>query len=252
MLKYVTYTANQPTTDPFKANVSAHYPLKTDGVDVSGNGNDLIFRQGNNNILPSMSTVELGPFGQPGVFDIREGYRKYARSTPNAAGLMDFGAGDWTIEFFIKPFNRPPVYALDNTRLVLLERWSSPGGVDTWEWTVYLSKKPDGREYFGITLYDTARNPVDVEVPHEIVTGFWHHLAVVRASNNILFFDNGELVGSGVYNPALFHSNNIYLILGIDHITAHPYAYFNEVRVTKGVPRYVASFDPLVGPFPTT
>jgi hypothetical protein len=79
----------------------------------------------------------------------------------------------------------------------------------------------------------------------------WIHIAVVRANNRLIFFKNG------VASSSLAYSNNINLstsgIIGIGGCVNGPYAlatnrnftgYIDDLRITKGLARYISDFVP--------
>jgi hypothetical protein len=79
----------------------------------------------------------------------------------------------------------------------------------------------------------------------------WIHIAVVRANNRLIFFKNGIASSSFAY------SNNIVLstsgIIGIGGCVNGPYAlatnrsfngYVDDLRITKGLARYISDFVP--------
>ena len=81
-----------------------------------------------------------------------------------------------------------------------------------------------------------------------VTTGVWHHLAIVRASNVITMYLDGNSVGSCSYtgsvntNPA-----GTNMIMGKFYENVDSYflsGYIDELRVSKGIARWIASFTP--------
>lgn len=75
----------------------------------------------------------------------------------------------------------------------------------------------------------------------EMASGAWNHVAVCRSSGSILVFVNGSMQNVGTMTNSISTSNASYL--GQDAYNEYGQAmYYDEVRVTKGIARYRASF----------
>jgi hypothetical protein len=72
----------------------------------------------------------------------------------------------------------------------------------------------------------------------------WTHIAVVKSGTTLYQFINGVLdkTSTGILTPA--DSNNV-LLVGISNLSTRPYTgYIDDLRITKGVARYMQSFIP--------
>ena len=78
----------------------------------------------------------------------------------------------------------------------------------------------------------------------------WYHIAVSRVGSSMTFFINGVSQGS-VSNSQNFTSNTP--VVGSINGTSFPVnGHINNLRITKGVARYTATFTPPTAPFPTS
>lgn len=81
----------------------------------------------------------------------------------------------------------------------------------------------------------------------------WHHTAVCRSGNTLRLFLDGILVGE--YADGFNYNLNPDLGMGIGKVAsqdgfAFMEGYIDEVRITKGIARYLANFTPPSGMFP--
>jgi hypothetical protein len=155
---------------------------------------------------------------------------------------LAFGTGDFTVEFWIQFPGNPP----NNNNFGLFAcnvvQNGTPGAAlalatgvtanNTWKVSWYNGNT--------ITVYQHtgSLNP-----------GQWYHLSFCRASGTQYVSINGvvENKGSNTHNITTTSGSR----LGSDAFNQNAYtAYFDEVRVTKGVARYTANFDVPVTRFP--
>lgn len=166
---------------------------------------------------------------------------------PNTASLVstphsddfDFGAGDFTIEFFLRP-------------------------TATSQWATYIDKRPSGGYYSPFVIqrdnlsevirFAAAFNASSwgciIHVVHPIVNE-WSHVAFVRHSGVFKAFVRGVMLGSfdGGSTPLLANSSSVNLLSdGSNSYGA--IGFLDAFRVTKGIARYVANFTPPDKPFP--
>lgn len=143
-----------------------------------------------------------------------------------------FGTGDFTIEFSVKTSG--------NNR-VLLDYYTS--GLAGWQ--VYLTSG-------GLLNWYTNASIKTGSIA--INTNTWKDIAIVRSSGNLYFFVDGTLDGS-----ATAHSQDLNAQIAVFAIGAQVASrnaiydfsgYIDELRITKGVARYTASYTPTSGAFP--
>lgn len=81
----------------------------------------------------------------------------------------------------------------------------------------------------------------------------WTHVALIRSGNDFRLFHNGTQVGntytqSGILQNLVTQPVRIGMVGGTTEIPTN--GYIDELRITKGVARYTASFTPPTAPFP--
>lgn len=152
-------------------------------------------------------------------------------SSLQASFGMELGTGDYTVEFFVKGTN------IDSsgpfTVLSLFNGTYHIYGIDQSK-AKMISNGSDIAQYN----------------PPQPIRNKWTHIAFVKSAGNILTFVDGVLLGtaptsarnlSGI--PAFISASNN---LGSNKFMG----YIEQIRVTKDVARYTASFDPLISRFP--
>jgi hypothetical protein len=103
------------------------------------------------------------------------------------------------------------------------------------------------------TKYTVALNGVFPAITSTtpIILNAWVHIALVRAGNIITLYING--LNNGTYTDSATYKgtqNTIYIGTSGDGLTRTWDGYIYDLRITKGVARYTASFTP--PPFPPT
>jgi hypothetical protein len=144
-----------------------------------------------------------------------------------------FGGEDFTIEFFAN-FNS----LVGNGQIL-----SSGTGSSTTSFLCMYSPGSGLRIDAGSSYY----------FPWSPTVGLWYHIAFVRSGVLLRCFVNGALVGDEK-NIGTFAYPNTATQLNIGSIT--PYlstvfsGYLDEIRITRGVARYLANFTPPDMPLP--
>lgn len=83
-----------------------------------------------------------------------------------------------------------------------------------------------------------------------IVTAAWQHVAMSKQATTLRLFLNGSLVNTNNSAPATIANNagsNQFRVGGI--VAGNLNGFIDEVRITKGIARYTASFTPPDAPF---
>jgi hypothetical protein len=147
---------------------------------------------------------------------------------------FDWGAGDFTIEF-----------------------WFRYSGTLINDFRFAAGKTPPcfgfgSRSFGGRTIGILQENVVwDLEINWAIPNpNTWTHIAVTRSQNIVYIFQNGLLLGSGA-NSRNWSMNNSSFFISPDTNTASGGAWFDDFRVTKGVARYTSNFTPPSTELPT-
>jgi len=219
--------------DPNFANVSLL--LHADGENASTTFTDssptprTITRFGNTQISTAQSK-----FGGSSIYF--DGSGDYL-TTPSGTHF-DFGAGDFTIEAWVCITGALNVYR----PIILRDNINSTRG-----WLLLADSDNAGKFnfmiYVGTTMYSvksTAAAPLNSQT----------HIAVTRSGTSLRLFVNGALNATttitGTVNTlsqpacigAIWLSNAVYTVAGT------MLGYIDELRVTKGLARYTASFTP--------
>jgi len=170
-------------------------------------------------------------------------------------GSMYFdGTGDW----LLSPNNQAMVSGSGNFTIecwINLSNLSSTKGILFGADTNCLGFRV-GQSYLGnVNGLGICRNNVtDVEYcAFTFATNTWYHVAVVRNGTSILFFVNGvqqTTVGSGGGSYSFAVPSSGYYV-GCNNATTEPFAgYIDDIRMTRGVARYISSFTPPVARMP--
>jgi hypothetical protein len=207
-------------SDPYFSNVSLL--LKGDGTNNStsfidsSNNNYTVTGFGN----AKLSTVQSKFGGSSIAFDGNGDYLTIPDSD-----ATDFGTGNFTVEGWIY-FN-----SLANG-ISLISKGTNATNTG---WTLY---------WFNNTLYFALPYiSNDISYSFTPTLNTWYHLACTRESGTIRLFVNGVLVATQTNNTKNYSSNEV-VRLGYSHSNNFLNGYVDDVRVTKGVARYTASFTP--------
>ena len=147
-----------------------------------------------------------------------------------SGGLISFGTGDWTIEFFLKQ------HSIETYNVIYDHRPDSTQGAYP---CIYTNS---GVLKYYVSTADRITGPT-------ISAGRWYHVAVVKNSDVTKMYLDGLKVGNDYAdtNSYLFTTNRPVLgghgnlSLGQDGLIGC----MDEVRVTKGLARYTANFIPM-------
>ncbi|MEF2175577.1 MAG: LamG-like jellyroll fold domain-containing protein [Candidatus Absconditabacteria bacterium] len=153
---------------------------------------------------------------------------------------LDFGSGDFTIDFWMNPTLVSGTYNLISKR-------SHQSSYDGY---IILISNGLVKAYFSSngTSWDIA-NPLSCG---NVKIGSWYHVAVVRSNNNILCFNNGLLTSSISTTKSIF-SNNQPIRIGKDSNGLPFTGYMDEIRISKGSGRRTSNFSlDLVAPLPVS
>lgn len=166
---------------------------------------------------------------------------------PTTAGLVraansvdfDFGSGDFTIEFFLRP-------------------------TSTTSWATYVGKRESGSFYAPFLIqrdgnsnrirfssaYAPGSWPVIITAPHPPLN-MWTHVVYERWGGVFLAFLGGVQVGSvnGGSNSLLTNTASLNIAADGDNLSGMN-GYIDELRITKGIARYTENFTPPTEPFP--
>lgn len=162
-----------------------------------------------------------------------------------ATSDFSFGTGDFTVEG----------YAYYSTLPATNTAW--PTDYPNWGvvWETGTFNGADGQQLrcnntqiaFGIN--DTTL----ITGNHGMSASGWYHLAVTRTGTVLRLFVNGVLVATATGITGAIPSTlgaNVYIGCETEQGAYHK-GYLDEIRVTKGISRYVSTFTPYGAAFPT-
>jgi YD repeat-containing protein len=150
-------------------------------------------------------------------------------TTPHV-GTIDVSAGDFTIEGWVRPATNAGVFV--------------------------LMKKGVGSGYGGFMIYlDNGKvvaqaNDTGTALAFQLTsttaigTSAWSHFALTRAGSTFRLFVNGTLNTSSTYAGTLRNAAEV-LSIGANSTGGYPFnGHLDDIRITKGVARYITSFTP--------
>lgn len=147
----------------------------------------------------------------------------------SACGDFVFGTGDFTVELWIN--------TTTSAEKVLVDQFY---GSESWQFAVKSGKL----SWFSSGYVLGGNTAVD--------NGAWHHVAVTRSAGILRFFVDGVLDGTVTLSTNYPHQ--VVLGIGAQVSSRNPAfdfpGYIDELRITKGVARYTASFAPPTAAFP--
>lgn len=177
------------------------------------------------------STVDM-VFANPSVrFDGSGDFILGPKST-----AFTFDSSDFTIELFVNQASRSAEQILVGVR-------DAASGI--FDGMIRI----DSGGYVGFTdgsAWRTTTNSVPL--------GAWRHIAVVRQSGVLSIYVNGELGHQSSFTQAMTQPRQLAIGAaegyGGGGAVAFFHGFMDQVRITKGVARYLANFVPPVAPFP--
>jgi hypothetical protein len=103
----------------------------------------------------------------------------------------------------------------------------------------------------GFTVYSGASLIINVSGAWSPVINTWYHVALVRSGSSWYLFVNGSVINSPYTNTNAMPDFSGSLIVGLsDGGAYYSNAYFDEIRVSKGIARWTAGFSQPTTPYP--
>lgn len=213
-------------TDPYWSNTSLL--LHMDG----SNGSTAFTDSSSSNLSVTVSgdaqisTTESRFGGASAFFD---GAGDYLVTASNAAVAL--GSGDFTIEMWVRRTSEGSYRTFAGTRP------DNGGYTDGWSMGVGPSNE----------LYFYSNGFICLSANGLMLLNTWHHVAISRLGTNVVLHLDGVVVATGT-NTQNFSRQ----IMGIGALPSgqEPLTgYIDEIRVTKGVSRYLLNFTPSTGEF---
>ena len=230
---YPSGTTFTPPTAPLTA--------VTNTALLLGMSNGAIFDNAELNNLETVGTAQISTsvfkYGTGAVsFD---GTGDYLTS-PDVTAL-NFGIADFTVEMWVNPTSFGAsggfLYAKVDTTLSAANNG----------WFAYVTST--GEIKFG---YGTASGSYFVLTTASVTTSSWQHIALVRQGAVVTVYRNGVSIGTNTLADAASHDKTTPLYIGRYYTsTGFDYnGYIDDLRITKGVARYTATFTPPTAAFP--
>ena len=164
------------------------------------------------------------------------GNGQYLASPANPVNAL--GSGDFTIELWIY------ILTLSTNAIVL-----SQGTAGVGSYRFIINTDATGSSAGNTALFTEAGTTRLTFTAGSFPLGKWIHVAISRSASLIKGFINGTL---NVYAPSTYDYNDtsiIYLGSNPNTVRQDFHGYMDDIRITKGVSRYVSNFStPLIPP----
>jgi hypothetical protein len=225
---------------------------------MNGANGSAVFLDSSANVFPitpvgtaQISTAQYKFGGSSGYFDGTSG-----NLTVPYNDAFDFGTGDFTVEgwFYFANLASP-----ENQTLIMLGDGANGSGPVTTGWDLQYQSSTGQINflyYDGVTLNIYATSGLS------LTANTWYFIAVSRAANVLKIFVNGVAYYTGTVTQSFSAVNTAnplriglgYHGPGADHNNPYYFpGYVDDVRITKGVARYLTNFVPprqeLINPF---
>lgn len=179
-----------------------------------------------------ISTAQFKWGGASGLFN---GTTDWVR-VDDSSGAFDFGAGDFTMEAWVRP-------TILSGSQVICSLWTTDLG---------------GSFRFGIdgtkvsfTFRNVAGQYRQLQGTIALSTNVWTHIAVVKTAGAFSAFVNGVKGGVLSLNEAIQASSGSLNIGRAEYVNTWWFkGNIDDLRITKGNARYTANFTPPIAPFP--
>jgi hypothetical protein len=191
---------------------------------INGNGSAIYDVTGNNNIMTtgtSIISTATVKFGSNSIKLLGTSYLNVISTTGTSFGSI-IGTADFTAEMWIYPTNVTGSFYLITIGTEAAGRYN-----------IYLVNGALTTNIYGSGV---------VTMGGSIGANNWTHIAVARQGSTIRGFINGVLLGTTDSNSGSIGNSNI-IKVGSDSTGAATFqGFMSDVRLTRGVARYTASF----------
>jgi hypothetical protein len=160
--------------------------------------------------------------------------------------IFNFGTGDFTMEYWLRFTSNPA----NNNNFAGLCINRQTNGTSGGVWSIYQGYTAGTAWKVG--YYDgTTTGGLFVQHSQLLTAGTWYHCAYYRISGQLYVAINGVVESKGAYTRNIPTTGGSYL--GTNAYNEYNFAaYYDSVRVTKGVSRYgTTNFVPPVKAWPT-
>ena len=171
-----------------------------------------------------------------------------------AATAFDLGNSDFTLEGWVR-FEQLPGAANYST---IFSRWDSANNKRSYRLLLGGTSYNSGSLQFDYSTDGTnANSTTAIKYPFTPTLNAWYHIAVVRASNQLLLFVNGVQLGLPIACSATFYGGGSEVMaIGAEYtntsVVGNTYlvGLMDETRFTNGYARYTSTFTAPTAAFP--
>lgn len=160
---------------------------------------------------------------------------------------LSLGSGDFTLEFWVNLYN----LETSAGHGLITKGWPMVGS-GYGEWLFYKDGSNNLVFYASSanSSWDIASNVVILPAA-SVALHTWHHLAVTRSGTTLRTFGNGILQSTWTSSASFAANTNPIYIGGTPYTSSNTsmQGWIDEVRITKGLARYTASFTPPTAAF---
>jgi hypothetical protein len=149
------------------------------------------------------------------------------------ATSLQYGTGDFTIEGWVYTNAAGVLYGIINKGA------STPTG-----WSLEINASNQLVWYSAGTAVKTSTDTIPAST--------WTYFAITRSGTNLYMFINGTLQGSAGTDSTNYNQTNNMIIGATRALGNGLNGYLDDLRITKGVARYTASFSAPTAAFPTS
>lgn len=117
----------------------------------------------------------------------------------------------------------------------------------------FIAVTPLNTIIFSYSTTGTGGGIVSISRPYQFLPGVWYKIAVTRNGSELRIFVNGELLGVVGTVPNSWYDTPAVLSVGAIQVPDYQYPFkgqIDELRITKGIARYLANYTPSSAPFP--
>jgi hypothetical protein len=145
--------------------------------------------------------------------------------------LLSFNTGDFTVEMWVYPNSVAGNIVLIDTR--------SSGTDSGWAFYINSSSK--------LALFTS--NADRITAGSALSASTWTHVVLARSGSTLAIYMNGVQSATATYSTTMTCPGRISIASGFDN-AAPLNGYIDDLRITKGVARYISTFTPPIARMP--
>jgi hypothetical protein len=188
-------------------------------------------------------TTTTPKFGSGSAVFVPASSSRLVIATPGTS--LQLNSVDFTIESWVW------VNAAATATAILINKGSGTGNYAYELWSSAVSSS-DHRFAFRAINAAASGTAIALVSPNTIVRDTWYHVAATRSGSSFNLWVNGTSVASGTSSDALFSTTANVSIGGFDNGVLPLSGKMDDIRITKGVARYTATFTAPSAEFPNS